>query len=185
MLNIIDNPDGEKHKITFQKGMSDWIYPNRRRGAPKHTWAGETLKQIWEEIRIDDRRWRNTTLNLEREDIRRRISELARTEEEKEKKKKRNREAEEEEENEEEQIPIAYIIYDREERNREYVQNQSTNETTRNEFRSGGFLRTVRETGTGAASSNQSNTFLNGGFLRTVRETGTGAASSNQSDYTH
>ncbi len=216
MLNIIDNPDGEKHKITFQSGLSDWIYPNRRVGRAKHTWAGETLKQIWEEIRVDDRRWRNTTLNLQREDIRSRIRELARTEEEKEKKKKRGREAEEEEEEVEEQIPIAYFVYDREERNRGYVRNHSTNERRRNEFQSGGFLRTVRETGTsndansersrnrllytdqsdyttatrrntgtGAASSNQPNTFLNGGFLRTVRNTGTGAASSNLTNFTH
>jgi len=85
----------------------------------------------------------------------------------------------------EEQIPIAYFVFDREERNRRYVRNHSTNERRRNEFQSGGFLRTVRETGTGAASSNQPNTFLNGGFLRTVRDTGTGAASSNQSNYTH
>ncbi len=50
MLNIIDNPEGTQHKITFQRNMDDWIYPNRRRGAPKHTWAKETLKQTWEEI---------------------------------------------------------------------------------------------------------------------------------------
>ncbi len=53
MLNIIDNPNGEKHKITFQKDLDDWIYPNRRVGAPKHTWAKEALKQIWEEIRAE------------------------------------------------------------------------------------------------------------------------------------
>ncbi len=46
MLNIIDNPEGEQNKITFQKNIDDWIYSNRRAGAPKHTWAKETLTQI-------------------------------------------------------------------------------------------------------------------------------------------
>ncbi len=84
MLNIIDNPEGTQNKITFQRNMDDWIYPNRGRGAPKHTWAKETLKQIWEEIRADDRQWRNVELDLSRADIRGNIEELARREEEKE-----------------------------------------------------------------------------------------------------
>ncbi len=75
MLNIIDNPEGEQNKITFQRNMDDWIYLLRRRGAPKHTWAKETLKQIWEKIRADDKQWRNVELDLRRADIREKIKE--------------------------------------------------------------------------------------------------------------
>ncbi len=80
MLNIIDNPEGTQHKITFQRNMDDWIYPDRRRGAPKHTWAKEALKQIWEEIRADNRQWRHVELDLSREDIGKEIEELAKRE---------------------------------------------------------------------------------------------------------
>ncbi len=70
MLDIINNPLGMQYKVTYQQELKEWIYANRRRGAPKHTWARKATEHLWEEIRSKDGTWRNITLDLGREDIR-------------------------------------------------------------------------------------------------------------------
>ncbi len=51
LLDRITNPEGMQYKVTYQRELEEWIYANRRRGAPKHTWVRKAMEHLWEEIR--------------------------------------------------------------------------------------------------------------------------------------
>ncbi len=77
LLKTMKEPGGEQYKITFQRELQDWTYPNRRRGAPKRTWARKALEALWEEARAGKPEWRSVELNRNREDVRNRLKEYA------------------------------------------------------------------------------------------------------------
>ncbi len=83
LIETIYNPLGIHYKVPFQRELRDWIYANRRRGAPKHTWARKALENLWEEVRNREATWRTTALNLHRNEIREKIKEYAKEEQEK------------------------------------------------------------------------------------------------------
>ncbi len=70
------------YKVTYQQELKEWIYANRRRGAPKHTWVRVATEHLWEEIRCKEYVWRHIPLNLDRGDIREQIKSFAREEKE-------------------------------------------------------------------------------------------------------
>ena len=71
-----------QYKVTYQQELREWIYANRRRGAPKHTWVRVATEHLWEEIRCKENTWRHIPLNLGRGDIREKIKSFAREEKE-------------------------------------------------------------------------------------------------------
>ncbi len=77
LLKTLNEPSGEPYKITFQSELQDWTYPNRRRGAPKHTWARKALEALWEEARRGRQEWRSVELNRNREDVKNSLKEDA------------------------------------------------------------------------------------------------------------
>ncbi len=83
LLKTLKEPEGEQYKVTFQRELQDWIYPGRRRGAPKHTWGRTALEALWEEARIGNPSWRGVELvgtkfdNRSRQDVRDRLKEYA------------------------------------------------------------------------------------------------------------
>ncbi len=83
LLKTMKEPEGERYKVTYQRELQDWIYPGRRRGAPKHTWGRKALEALWEEARIGRPEWRGVELvgtkfdNRDRQDVRDRLKEYA------------------------------------------------------------------------------------------------------------
>ena len=77
LARVINNPETPHNKVTFQRELQDWVYPGRRRGAPKHTWARKALEALWEEARVGKPEWRSVELNRNREDVRNRLKEYA------------------------------------------------------------------------------------------------------------
>ncbi len=69
LIDIITNPLGMQYKVTYQQELKEWIYANRRRGAPKHTWVRKATEHLWEEIRCKENTWRHIPLDLRRGDI--------------------------------------------------------------------------------------------------------------------
>ena len=66
-------------QTTLKDGTNyPYVLLNRRVGRPKETWADKALEQLWEEVRCSMPVWRNTPLNLDREDIRHQLKEYAR-----------------------------------------------------------------------------------------------------------
>ncbi len=82
MIDIITNPEGMHYKVRYQQELTEWIYANRRRGAPKHTWVRTATEHLWEEIRAKDNTWRNIPLDIRRRDVKDRINSYAREEKE-------------------------------------------------------------------------------------------------------
>ncbi len=80
LIDIITNPEGMHYKVTYQQELTEWVYANRRQGAPKHTWNRVAMEQLWEEIRCKDNVWRNIPLDIKRRDIKDRINSYAREE---------------------------------------------------------------------------------------------------------
>ena len=71
-----------QYKVTYQQELTEWIYANRRRGAPKHTWVKTATEHLWEEIRCKDNTWRNIPLDIRRRDVKDKINSYAREEKE-------------------------------------------------------------------------------------------------------
>ena len=69
IATIIHNDTDLRNQVTFEKNIEERIYPNRRVGRPKETWATAAVKELWEGIRNRNPRWRYTTLNTENTDI--------------------------------------------------------------------------------------------------------------------
>ena len=63
LINILTNPGDIADKLTFQRGISTWKYPNRRVGRPKYEWAQQGLQQIWQEIQNTDPTHTHTPYN--------------------------------------------------------------------------------------------------------------------------
>ncbi len=85
-----------QYKVTYQQELREWIYANRRRGAPKHTWARKAMEHLWEEIRCKESAWRHIALDLGRGDIKEKIKHYAREEKDRIEKERGNKQTQEE-----------------------------------------------------------------------------------------
>ena len=63
-LRIIRKESSNLHSITFaQNTFSKRIPKNRRVGRPRQNWTEETMKEIWEQIKIQQIEYKYVTLD--------------------------------------------------------------------------------------------------------------------------
>jgi len=60
LMNIRTEEGGIADKLTFQRGITTWKYPNRRKEKPKYEWTQQTLQQMWRTIQQTDPTHRHT-----------------------------------------------------------------------------------------------------------------------------
>ena len=80
-LKIIADSNSPIYKISFSGGkLRKYIRPNRRSGKPRMSWTEETIREIWNEIKIGNTKYKYAQFKPEDEDMHNLIIEHAKKE---------------------------------------------------------------------------------------------------------